>query len=183
MSVEETKTNSGARLWDFIGAALIVAVGLWWHWPTWLIVLLVAIDLVNPAERWKELLNALRGSRKPQEESEEEVDYDRQIELVHSRSEFKHIQGLAWGDPSSYVKPSILVELERNRQALEEADSKRDSEAREFLNRETERVLREGGGFLRPPRKDHEFCLCGIPNCEGHKASEDGYIEIRRDAQ
>lgn len=109
MSSENTKTKSRARLWDLIGAALIAALGVWWHWPTWLIVLLVAVDLINPAERWKELLDALRGSRKTQEEPDDAAEYDRQIEIAHDKSEFKHIPSLPWGDvlPATGSSPSV----------------------------------------------------------------------------
>jgi hypothetical protein len=163
MTSESTKTNR-ARLWDLIGPALIVAIGVWRHWPAWLIVLLVAVDLVNPVERWKELLDALRGSRKPQEEHDGEAEYDRQIEIAHSKSEFKHIPDLPWGDPGSYTKPSTLAELEQEA-TRREVEERREQQARDFLNREAERILKERDTLRSesPNTKDGRMrkCNCG----------------------
>jgi hypothetical protein len=88
----------------------------------------------------------------------------RQIEGV---PQYKHIPGLPWGDPTSYVKASTTEELEQAREALNKstaekhereaqlvleqerrrlAEEKREQEAREYLVREAERVVKEREG-------------------------------------
>jgi hypothetical protein len=80
------------------------------------------------------------------------------------KGEIKHIPGAPWGDPSSYVWASTLVELEQARDDLQKRemqrresetqaaheqerkqrdDERREQEAREFLNREAARVIKE----------------------------------------
>jgi|HubBroStandDraft_4_1064222.scaffolds.fasta_scaffold07950_4 hypothetical protein len=124
------------------------------------------------------------------EDAPEQEREKRQIEAAHQKSQFKHVPGLPWGDPSSYVRGPIpeqveharesnrerkaeerereieaiqcdfstalkaptSEELERARRetnkrdaiaAKERDDEKREREAREFLVRESERVLKE----------------------------------------
>jgi hypothetical protein len=87
---------------------------------------------------------------------------DRQIEGAEQNTQLKHIPGLPWGDPSSYVRASTPDELEqaregfhrreverrdalaaKEREATSEQerkkrdDEKREKEAREFLIRES----------------------------------------------
>ncbi|HET8922990.1 MAG TPA: hypothetical protein VFN26_08350 [Candidatus Acidoferrum sp.] len=95
---------------------------------------------------------------------------ERQIEVTYQRTEYKHIAGLPWGDPNSYVpfpKDPTPGELERAREALHEReiqrrerdaqasleretkmhdDEKREQQARDYLRREAERVLKEREG-------------------------------------
>ncbi len=111
--------------------------------------------LVEWAEdRWKELLGAIRGRRRSsseskqepdelQEEFEQQQEYERQIETAHQKSQFKHVHGLPWGDPASYVKASAPDDLEWAREHRKRADEQREQEAREFLIRESERVRKE----------------------------------------
>jgi hypothetical protein len=92
----------------------------------------------------------------------------RKVETPQQGTPYQHIPGLAWGDPSSYVRASTPEELERAREGLAKReaqrreaeaarereavleqerrkrdDEKREQEAREFLIREAERVQRE----------------------------------------
>ena len=66
------------------------------------------------------------------EEYERQQQYDDQVKRVHEMSDFKHIPGQPWGDPSSYVTAQQCQETERLEQS-----------AREFLTTESERILRE----------------------------------------
>jgi hypothetical protein len=154
--------------------------GFFWR-PAWGILIVLAI--VDWGERaWEQLLNAIRGRRTnsnaaltppqppSQDLSELEKEFERQqececqVEATHQASQYKHIPGLPWGDPGSYIKASSADELEQAlealhkreaekrervaRAALEQArkeveDEKREQEAREFLIRESERVRKE----------------------------------------
>jgi hypothetical protein len=101
-------------------------------------------------KRWQELLDAIRGRRqsssedekereRQQEEVELQQEYERQIEAAHQKSQFKHIPGQPWGDPSSYAKASTPDELERAREALHKREAeKREREAAEKRKREAE---------------------------------------------
>lgn len=185
----------------------LLVVG-WFWWPAW--VILACIVLSDRAEHaWEQLLDAIRGRRQTvtadltaqttQDSSELDEEFKRQqecerhIEIVHQQSEYKHISGLPWGDPSSYVKASTPEELEQDeRKKLAEAQRQR--EAQEFLNREAARVIKE-----REEREERakvvkkavmqakedpiaqeyralmelageDGCKCGIEGCPGHEA-------------
>jgi hypothetical protein len=145
----------------------LIALGFVWR-PAWAI--LAVVVFADWAEGlWEQLLNAIRGRHQGLSEGEEKKyespqESERQIEIAHQESQYKHIPGLPWGDPSSYAKASTAEELERAREALNrwaaekyerEAklaleqerkrldDENREQEAREYLVRESERVQRE----------------------------------------
>jgi hypothetical protein len=95
--------------------------------------------------RWHELLDAIRGRRQSSLEDEQdreqllglyrqlaranreeeckqqqEQEYDQQVEAAHQKSQYKHIAGKPWGDPSSYVReptPEELLEQQREAEA------------------------------------------------------------------
>jgi len=85
-------------------------------------------------KRWYELLGAIRGQapsedeQKHNEEPQQQEEYERvcheqklnrQIEAAHEKSPCKHVPGLPWGDPRSYVKASTPEEPERARRESE----------------------------------------------------------------
>jgi hypothetical protein len=165
------KKKGREAFWNLLTASLILAAGLWWHWSTWLTFLLVLIVLADPRERWKELLEAIRGRKYPneeefdgQEEFETQQKYDRMVETAHSQSEFKHIKGRPWGDPSSYVKNSALDELQQQEKA--QTEQKREAEARASLNREAKRILQKREAQRnRAAVVSTRKCTCGGTDC------------------
>lgn len=84
-------------------------------------------------------------SRESTDQEELNLQFERQqreekmIEAAHQNSRYKHIFGLPWGDPSSYVTTEQLAEQERQ---LREGE-RQEQEARESLKLEAERVLKE----------------------------------------
>jgi hypothetical protein len=191
----------------------LIVLGFFWR-EAWLI--FAAILLIDwGKERWKELLDAIRGKRRANSEtiSEPDTEIDEaQVERALAQSAYKHIPTLPWGDPSSYVKASTREELEqiatarqkeetdkRDFEAQEKErkkrdDERREQEARDFLNREAARVIKEREErdeqrkrngrepalepvisapliVLRPPSNEaeDEVCKCGYPGCLGHE--------------
>jgi hypothetical protein len=149
-----------------------------------------------------------------QERKREAVpEKEREKGQLEAAPQYKHIPGLPWGDPASYAKVSTAEELEQAREALIKAtaekhehetqlaleqerkrlaEGKREQEAREYLIRESERVLKEREEremwhipqepapkpissapliIVRPPSEEAEaeVCKCGYPGCLGHE--------------
>jgi len=123
-AIRDNREKLGSNMKKPVKAALVlalIALGFVWR-PAW--GLLIVFVLVEWAEdRWKELLGAIRGRRRSsseskqepdelQEEFEQQQEYERQIETAHQKNQFKHVHGLPWGDPASYVKASAPDDLE-----------------------------------------------------------------------
>jgi hypothetical protein len=111
---------------------------------------------------------------------EQEIE-KHQVEAPRQQTPYQHVPGLAWGDPSSYVRASTPEELESAREAfakreaqrqeaegarereamLEQERKKRDEEkrereAREFLIREAAVVLKEREEREAAQKRKHE---------------------------
>jgi hypothetical protein len=201
----------------FLAISLLV-LGFFWK-PAWLI--LVVLVLAQWSERrWKELLDAIRGRQSaaaptgPSSANDETGMADAEVdpivvERALARSDYKHIPGQPWGDPSFYIKASPeelnhaaealrRAEVERRESEAAEQERKRVDEearnrqAREFLVREAEIVLREREQrearrknhepdfvptppsplvIVRSPSEEaaSEVCKCGYPGCLGHE--------------
>jgi hypothetical protein len=122
---------------------------------------------IEPGHDSRTCLLCLGGGH-PTTVRENQQEREREVEAPRQETQYQHIPGLAWGDPSSYVRASTPEELERAREdfakreaqrreaeaarqreaMLEEElkkgdEEKREQEAREFLIREAAVVLRE----------------------------------------
>jgi hypothetical protein len=164
-----------------LAAAVLGGFALWfWNWPGLLIaclfVWLFTLFRRNQRERSSTgsavaapAATPMSSSESEQEiaeraQREEEERDERLIAEIHSRSQFKHLAGWPWGDPSSYIRTPTSAEVDQARNALHEREAARrehqealriqeacdreraqarEREAREFLSREAERVLKE----------------------------------------
>lgn len=118
-----------------------------------------------------------------QHELEQEPLEEARIAIAHHKSTFKHLPGQPWGDPNSYViAPTRQLEKQAqegfeveeavkareaeirehdealNKLEIEkrEREKARDQEAREFLVRESERVLKEREEREDPRKRERE---------------------------
>lgn len=151
--------------------AVLGGVSLWfWSWPGLLVVCLMIWLYImvrqhqkprTPKEGESASGVAAPAANSSASESEHEPvqDWEPLIAIAHHRSLFKHIPGQPWGDSDSYELTQVRevftrhealeereAEIREHDEALRkkrERDEAREQEAREFLVREAERVLKE----------------------------------------